>query len=103
MAELSITLTADSAGEVEILGHNGDTLGVNGAQVGVLEEADKVCFSSFLEGQHCLALEPDVLLELHGDLPHESLEWKLPDEKVGLSYRALKIKVTNSGRTRVAQ
>ena len=34
-------LTADSAGELHVLGHDGDSLGVDGAQVGVLEEAEK--------------------------------------------------------------
>ena len=31
------TLSADTAGQLDVLGHDGDTLGVDGAQVGVLE------------------------------------------------------------------
>ena len=36
------TLSADTAGELDVLGHDGDTLGVDGAQVGVFEETDQV-------------------------------------------------------------
>ena len=32
------TLTTDAAGKLDVLGHDGDTLGVDGTQVGVLEE-----------------------------------------------------------------
>ena len=44
------TLSADTAGELDVLGHDGDTLGVDGAQVGVFEESYEVGFGSFLEG-----------------------------------------------------
>ena len=36
------SLSTDAAGQLDVLGHDGDTLGVDGAQVGVLEEADDV-------------------------------------------------------------
>jgi len=35
-------LSTDTAGELDILGHDGNTLGVDGAQVRILEKADKV-------------------------------------------------------------
>ena len=35
-------LTADTAGELDVLGHDGDSLGVDGAQVRVLEQTDEV-------------------------------------------------------------
>ena len=44
-------LSADSPGELDILGHDGDTLGVDGAQVGVLEQTDQVGLGRFLEMQ----------------------------------------------------
>ena len=34
------TLSADTAGKLDVLGHDGDTLGVDGAQVGVLKKTD---------------------------------------------------------------
>ena len=44
-------LSTDAASELDVLGHNSDALGVNGAQVGVFEEADKVRFRGFLNVQ----------------------------------------------------
>ena len=38
----SRALTADAAGELYVLGHDGDTLSVDGAQVGVLKKANQV-------------------------------------------------------------
>ena len=35
-------LATDAAGELDVLGHDGDALGVDGAQVGVLEEANEL-------------------------------------------------------------
>jgi hypothetical protein len=35
-------LSADPPRELDILGHDGDPLGVDGAQVGVLEETNQV-------------------------------------------------------------
>ena len=43
-------LATDPAGELDVLGHDGDPLGVDGAQVGVLEEADQVGLGSLLKG-----------------------------------------------------
>jgi len=73
----------DSAGELHVLGHDGHTLGVDGAQVGVLEEADHVGLGGLLEGEHGGALETEVVLELSSDLTHESLEGELADKELG--------------------
>ena len=54
------TLATDTAGQLDILGHDGHTLGVNGCQVGVLEQADQVGLAGLLERQHRRALEPQV-------------------------------------------
>lgn len=34
------TLATNATGQLNVLGHNGDTLGVDGAQVGVLKQTD---------------------------------------------------------------
>ena len=46
------TFATDTAGQLDVLWHDGDTFGVDCAQVGVLEETDQVGFTSFLQGQH---------------------------------------------------
>jgi len=53
----SESVSSDSLGELEVTGHDGNSLGVDGAQVGVFEEWDEVSLSSFLEGQNSGALE----------------------------------------------
>jgi len=76
-------LSTDAAGELDVLGHDGDTLGVDGAQVGVLEEANEVGLGGLLEGEDGGSLEAQVGLEVLGDLADEALEGELPDEELG--------------------
>ena len=77
------SLSADAAGELNVFGHDGDTLGVNGTQVGVLEEANEVGLRSLLKGEDGGSLEAQVTLEVLGDLADETLEGELADEEVG--------------------
>ena len=83
MCGSSRSLSSDSSGELNILGHDGDSLGVDGAEVGVFEESNEVGLGGFLEGEDGGALESEVVLELRGDLTDESLEGKLSDEELG--------------------
>lgn len=80
----SEAVSADTLGQLKILGHNGDPLGMNCTEVSVFKERHQVGFGSFLEGKHSLTLESDFLLELGGDLTHQSLEGQLPNQQVGL-------------------
>ena len=68
---------------MHVLGHDGDALGVDGAEVGVLEETDHVCLSGLLESEDGGRLESQVVLELGSDLTDKSLEGKLADEELG--------------------
>ena len=43
------TLATDPPGQLDVLGHDGDALGVDGAQVGVLEQTDQVGLASLLK------------------------------------------------------
>ena len=75
-------LATDPPGQLDVLGHDGDPLGVDGAQVGVLKEANKVGLAGLLEGHDGRALEPQVSLEVLGNLPHQALEGQLADEEL---------------------
>ena len=77
------TFATDSAGQLNVLGHDGDTLGVDGAEVGILEKADEVSLRGLLEGHDGRALEAEVSLEILGNLTDETLEGELADEKLG--------------------
>ena len=77
------TLSADATGKLDVLGHDGDTLGVDGTQVGVLEEANQVSLRGFLQSHDGRGLETEVSLEVLGDLTDQTLEGELPDEELG--------------------
>ena len=77
------TLSADAAGELDVLGHDRDTLGVDGAQVGVFEQADQVGFAGFLQGHDCRALETQIGLEVLSDFTNEALERQFADQQLG--------------------
>ena len=77
------SLSSDSSGQLDVLWHDGDSLGVDGAQVSILEKTNKVGLSSLLKGKNGRSLESKVGLEVLGDLSDKSLEWKLSDQKLG--------------------
>ena len=73
----------DSAGQLDVLGHDGDALGVDGAEVGILEESDEVSLGRLLQSHDGGTLEAEIGLEVLGDLADETLEGELADEKLG--------------------
>ena len=68
---------------MDVLWHDGDSLGVDGAQVGVFEETDQVSLAGLLKGHDGRALETQVGLEVLGDFSDETLEGQLADEQLG--------------------
>ena len=74
-------LSPDPPGQLDVLGHDGDPLGVDGTEVGVLEEPHEVGLTGLLESHHGGALEAEVGLEVLGDLSDEALEWKLQERR----------------------
>merc|ERR1712131_550422 len=75
-------LATDATGQLDVLGHDGDTLGVDGAQVGVLKQADEVSLRSLLEGHDSAGLETQISLEVLGDLTDQTLEGQLADQEL---------------------
>merc|ERR1712131_37089 len=75
-------LATDATDQLDILGHDGDTLGVNGAQVGVLKQADEVSLRSLLQSHDSAGLETQVSLEVLGDLTDQTLEGQLADQEL---------------------
>lgn len=75
--------SADAPGQLNVLGHDGDALGVDGAEVGVFEETHQISLAGFLECHDGGTLESQVGLEVLGDFSDETLEGQLADEKLG--------------------
>ena len=76
------TLSADTAGQLDVLRHDGHSLGVDRAQVGVLEESDQVGLRSLLQGHDGGRLETQVSLEILGNLTDQALEGQLADQQL---------------------
>ena len=53
---------------MDVLRHDGDSLGVDSSEVGVLEQADEVGLGRLLKGEDCGALESQVGLVVLGYL-----------------------------------
>ena len=67
---------------MNVLGHDSDALGVNGAQVGVLEQPNQVGLGGLLERQDGRALEAEVGLEVLRNLSDQALERQLANEEL---------------------
>ena len=59
---------------MDVLGHDGDTLGVNGTLVRVIEEIDEVRFRGLVEGTDSSRLEAVVRAVVLRDLADETLK-----------------------------
>lgn len=59
-----------------------NTLGVNGAQVGVLKERDEVGLDGLLKSTDSRRLEAKVRLEVLSDLTNQALEGQLADQEL---------------------
>ena len=58
-------------------------LSVDGAKVGIFEQADKVRLDRLLERANGRRLEAEVRLEVLGDCTHQALEGELADQELG--------------------
>ena len=73
----------ETTGELNVLGLNGDTLGVDGTKVGIFKEGDEVGFDGFLECTDGGGLEAEVRLEVLGNFTDQTLEGELADQELG--------------------
>ncbi len=76
-------LSTDAAGQLDVFGHDGDSFGVDGAQVGVLKQTDQVSLAGLLQGHDSGALEAQICLEVLSDFSHQTLEGQLADQQLG--------------------
>jgi len=91
-------LATDAARELDVLGEDGDTLGVDRAEVGVLEETDEVRLGRLLERHDGRRLKAEVRLEVLGDLADEALERELAEEELGRLLVATDLTERDSSR-----
>jgi len=77
------SFASNSAGQLNVLWHDGDTLGMNSAQVGIFEQADQVGLAGLLQGADGGRLEAQISLEVLGNFTHQPLEGQLADQQFG--------------------
>ena len=75
-------LTTETTSEVEILLHHGHAGGMDGTQVGVLEETGQVALSCLLKSQEGCALEAELGINTVTDGADEALEGGLRKHEV---------------------
>ena len=75
------SLATDATGQLDVLGHDGHTLGMDGTQVGVLKQTNQVSFTSLLQGHDSRALEAEIGLEVLGNFTYQTLEGQLADQQ----------------------
>ena len=92
------TLSTDAASQLDVLGHDGHTLGMDGAQVGVFEKTNQVSLASLLKSHNSRALEPQISLEVLGDFTHQTLERQLADQQLSRLLVTADLTKSNSSR-----
>ncbi len=75
-------LSTDAAGQLDVLGHDRHSLGMDCAQVGVLEQTHKVRLRRLLQRQHGRRLEAQVGLVVLRNLTDKALEGQFADEEI---------------------
>jgi hypothetical protein len=74
---------SNTACQLDVLGHNGDTFGMNGAQIGVFKQSDQIGFAGFLQGANGGRLETQIGLEVLCNFTNQTLKWQFADQQFG--------------------
>ena len=75
------TFATDASSKLDVFWHDGHSLGVNRAQVGVFEQSDQVSFAGLLQSHDSAALEAQIRLEVLSDFADQTLERQLADQQ----------------------
>lgn len=72
-------LPVNPVGLLDVFGHDGDSLDMDGAQVDVLQQIHKLSLAGLLQRHNSQTLEAQVGPEVLRDLTDQVLEGQLPD------------------------
>ena len=75
-----VLVTSDPQSEVDVLFHEGDSVGVDGTKLRVLEDPNDVSLCSFLESLESLRFESEVRFDNVGDDTNFANESSTRDE-----------------------
>jgi len=91
--------SADSSGELDILGHDGHAFGVDRAQVGVFKQTHQISLGRFLERSDGSGLKAKISLKILGNLADQPLEGELADQKLSWLLVPSDLSESNSSGT----
>ncbi|GMS79369.1 hypothetical protein PENTCL1PPCAC_1544 [Pristionchus entomophagus] len=74
---------SDTTCQLDVLGHDCHSFGMDGTEIGVLKQTDEICFSCLLKSSHGSRLETEIRLEILSDLTNQTLERELANQKLG--------------------
>ena len=94
-----MTFTTETASKLDILWLNSNSLCMDGSQIGVFKQTNKVSLGSFLERSYCCRLKTQVSLEVLGDFTNKSLERELADQELSGLLVTTDFSESNSSRT----
>ena len=66
----SESFSSNSSGQLDVLGHDGDSLGMNGTEIGVFKESNEICLTGLLKGQNRAGLESQFSLVIMSNFSH---------------------------------
>jgi predicted secreted protein len=75
--------STDASRQLDVFGHDGHSFGVNCAQVGIFEKANKIRFAGLLQGHNGRALETQVGFEVLSDFSNQALERQFANQQFG--------------------
>lgn len=61
---MHLTFSAYASCELNVLGHDGNSFGVDSAQIAVFKESDDIGFCGLLQHHDCRGLEPNLRVEI---------------------------------------
>ena len=94
-----VALTTNTSCQDDVLGHERDAVGVQRAQVGVLEHVRHVGLSCLLQGQQSLALEAELWVCILGDGLDKAHERQLGHDQVSLLLQSPNLSQGHSPRS----
>jgi len=60
---VEVSLTTNSSGQLEVFFHDGDSFGVDGTLLGVLEQSYEIGLGGFLYSKESLGLESEFVVD----------------------------------------
>jgi hypothetical protein len=92
-------LTTDTSRQLDILWHDRNTLGVNGAKIRIFEQSNEVGLRRFLQSSDGSSLETEISLVVLSDFSDQTLEWQLSDQQLSGLLVSSDFTESNSSRS----